>query len=399
MTGSAVLVLNCGSSSIKYQVVDVSTADRLAHGLAERIGEESSRLGHTAGGRELEWTDPIPDHQRGLETILRALQDTGPDPDAIGLAAVGHRVVHGGERFADPVLIDDTVAETIERLIPLAPLHNPANLTGIRVARGILPRLPHVAVFDTAFHQTIPPHAYTYAVPRHWRTDYGVRRYGFHGTSFAYVARAAVELLGRDPAETNLIVAHLGNGASITAVAGGRSVDTSMGLTPLEGLVMGTRSGDLDPAVASHLWRVAGVSVEQSDEALNRASGLLALAGANDMREVQRRADNGDEDAQLALEVYCYRLRKYVGAYCAVLGRVDAVVFTAGIGENAAYVRARSLAGLDRFGIAVDPERNAAPGKGARYISPEAAETAVLVVPTDEELEIARQAHAVATEQ
>jgi acetate kinase len=397
MTAATVLVLNCGSSSIKYQLLDVSTADRLARGLAERIGEESGRLVHTAGERELEWTDPIANHQDGLRAVLRAFDKAGPDVDAAGLVAVGHRVVHGGDRFADPVLIDKGVLATIERLVPLAPLHNPANLAGIRVAREVLPHLPHVAVFDTAFHQTMPAHAYTYAVPRQWRTEYGVRRYGFHGTSFAHVTRVAALLLGRDPAAANLIIAHLGNGASITAVAGGRSVDTSMGLTPLEGLVMGTRSGDLDPAVATHLWRVAGVSVEQTDDALNRASGLLALAGANDMREVHRRADGGNDDARLALEVYCYRLRKYVGAYCAVLGRVDAVVFTAGVGENDADVRARSLAGLERLGIAVDPERNQASDRDARFVSPDRAQTAVLVVPTDEELEIARQAHEVAT--
>jgi acetate kinase len=394
MTDSTVLVLNCGSSSIKYQLIDTGPGTVLARGLAERIGEEAGRLTHRGAAGEVDRSDPISDHESGLHAILDAFEETGPSLADADLAAVGHRVVHGGEHFADPVLIDDDVTGAINALIPLAPLHNPANLTGIQVARKMLPGVPHVAVFDTAYHQTIPPHAYTYAVPRQWHREYGVRRYGFHGTSVGYVTGEAARLLGRPVGETNLIVAHLGNGASITAVADGRSVDTSMGLTPLEGLVMGTRSGDIDPAVVTHLLRVAGVSAEQTDQALNKSAGLLALAGANDMREVHRRADAGDEDARLALEVYCYRLRKYVGAYYAALGRVDAVVFTAGVGENDADVRARALAGLERLGIAVDPDRNAA---HERFISADGAEVAVLVVPTNEELEIAREAHAVAT--
>lgn len=387
----AVLVLNSGSSSIKYQLIDASDSV-LARGLAERIGEESGRLSHTGPDRELERSDPLPDHEGALQAVLNAFDEAGPPLEDAGLIAVGHRVVHGGDRFADPVLIDDEVAETIRELIPLAPLHNPANLAGIDVARKIFSAVPHVAVFDTAFHQTMPAHAYTYAVPRQWQHDYGVRRYGFHGTSVAFVTGQAARLLGRDPADVNLIVAHLGNGASITAVAGGRSVDTSMGLTPLEGLVMGTRSGDLDPAIVAHLWRLAGTGAETVDEALNRKSGLLALAGANDMREVHRRAAAGDDGASLALDVYCYRLRKYVGAYFAALGRVDAMVFTAGVGENDAEVRARSLAGLERLGIAVDESRNTASSHEARIISPDGAEVAVLVIPTNEELEIAREA-------
>jgi acetate kinase len=389
----AVLVLNCGSSSIKYQLID-DAGTVLARGLAERIGEDSGRLTHTGPEGELDRSDPLPDHESALQAILSAFDEAGPPLGDAGLVAVGHRVVHGGDRFADPVLIDDEVVATIGELIPLAPLHNPANLTGIDVARKVFSAVPHVAVFDTAFHQTMPAHAYTYAVPRQWQDDFGVRRYGFHGTSVAYVAGEAARLLGREPADANLIVAHLGNGASITAVAGGRSVDTSMGLTPLEGLVMGTRSGDLDPAIVAHLWRLAGVGAETVDEALNRRSGLLALAGANDMREVHRRAAAGDDGASLALDVYCYRLRKYVGAYYAVLGRVDAIVFTAGVGENDSDVRAWSLAGLERLGIAVDAARNAVTGSEARFISPDGADVALLVVPTNEELEIARQARA-----
>jgi acetate kinase len=396
MASSAVLVLNCGSSSIKYQLVDAESGDTLARGLAERIGEEKGRLSHTGPAGEVARDEPIADHETGLRAILAVFDEAGPQIRADGLVAVGHRVVHGGDRFTEPVLIDDDVTAAIKDLRTLAPLHNPANLTGIQVAHAELPDVPHVAVFDTAFHQTMPRHAYTYAVPRQWTHDHGVRRYGFHGTSVAYVSREASRLLRRDLDETNLIVAHLGNGASITAVAGGRSVDTSMGMTPLEGLVMGTRSGDVDPALAQHLRRVAGLSADEIDDALNRASGLLALAGANDMREVHRRADTGDEGALLALEVYCYRLRKYVGAYYAVLGRVDAVVFTAGVGENDPAVRAHALAGLERLGIEIDPVRNADPSRHAHVVSPDSAAVAVLVVPTNEELEIAHQALTVA---
>lgn len=371
----------------------------LAGGLAERIGEDVGRLAHSGAGGDLTRHHPIPDHQSGLQAILEAFSETGPSLSGADLAAVGHRVVHGGDRFADPVLIDDEAIAVIRDLVPLAPLHNPANLTGIEVARKILPDAAHVAIFDTAFHQTLPPHAYTYAVPREWQATHGVRRYGFHGTSVAHVSREAARELGRDPRDTNLIVAHLGNGASVTAVAGGRSVDTSMGLTPLEGLVMGTRSGDIDAAIVAHLRRTAGLDADQVDYALNWESGLVGLCGENDMREIMRRAADGEPDAGLALDVYCYRLRKYVGAYYAALGRLDAVVFTAGVGENAAPVRARALSGLERLGIEIDQSRNEAPGKHTRVISPEGAAVAVLVVPTNEELEIARQALALVSGQ
>jgi acetate kinase len=394
-----VLVLNCGSSSIKYQLVDVADGNVPARGLAERIGEPSGRLRHNGLGQEIELAEQIADHEAGLHEILSAFEQTGPALTGATLDAVGHRVVHGGDRFAEPVLITEDVVDAIDRLTDLAPLHNPANLVGIRVARAALPETPQVAVFDTAFHQTLPPHAYTYAVPGRWRDKYGVRRYGFHGTSVAYVSREAARLLGRDPADANLIVLHLGNGASATAVAAGHSVDTSMGLTPLEGLVMGTRSGDVDPAVVAHLRRVAGLDADDVDYQLNRASGLAGLAGVNDMREVYHRADADDPAARLALDVYCYRIRKYVGAYSAVLGRVDGIVFTAGVGENNPDVRARSLHGLERLGIEIDPVRNASPDRWARVVSTDDAEVAVLVVPTNEELEIARQADAVVTAQ
>jgi acetate kinase len=387
---SRVFVVNCGSSSLKYRLVDVDTGTPLAWGLAERIGQPSGRLTHRRPDADADVAEiPLPDHDAALAAVLdragSALAD-GP------LAAVAHRVVHGGDRYSAPVLVDDEVLRTVRDLATLAPLHNPVNATGIEVARRAFPSLPHVAVFDTAFHQTLPPHAYTYAVPPQWSREHGVRRYGFHGISHAYVSRTAAELLGRPVEEVNSVVLHLGNGASATAVAGGRSVDTSMGMTPLEGLVMGTRSGDVDPALPAHLHRVAGLGPEEVDRALNSSSGMLALAGTNDLREVHRRIADGDADARLALEVFCHRVRRYVGGYLAVLGRTDAVVFTGGIGENDAEVRARSLAGLADLGIVVDEERNRRPSSDARVISADGGRTTVLVVPTDEELEMARQA-------
>ena len=374
-----VLVLNCGSSSVKYRLVAVpetggasdgavSDGEVLAQGIVERVT----------------------DHAAALDGVLRHLADDGPGLG--GLLAVGHRVVHGGERFSAPTIVDDDVLRAVDDLAGLAPLHNPACATGIRAARERLPDVPHVAVFDTAFHQDLPARARTYAVPAEWREKLGVRRYGFHGTSHAYVSRRAAALLGRPVEDVATIVLHLGNGASACAVDGGRSVDTSMGLTPLGGLVMGTRSGDVDPGLPEYLNRVAGMSPADVDERLNHGSGLLGLAGASDVREVTGRADAGDAAAALALEVYCYRIRCYVGAYYAALGRLDAIAFTAGVGENSAPVRAAALAGLERLGIAVDAGRNEGPGRGERVISPDGAQVTVLVVPTDEEREIARQA-------
>ncbi|SEE17152.1 acetate/propionate family kinase [Jiangella alba] len=371
-----VLVLNCGSSSIKYQLIAPDGPARLAKGIVERIGED----------------DGVPDHAAALRQVVAELErDCGPLAE-LGLAAVGHRIVHGGDRFAEPTLVDDDVERVIEELSPLAPLHNPPGLTALRLARRELPDVPHVAVFDTAFHQTLPPVAYTYALERDLAARYGVRRYGFHGTSVSYVSRAAARLLDRDPDDTNLVVLHLGNGASATAVRGGRSVDTSMGLTPLEGLVMGTRTGDIDPGALFYLHREAGLSVDDLDRLANRSSGLLGLAGANDLREVHRQAKAGDAAAQLARELYCYRIRHYVGAYLAVLGRAHAIVFTAGVGENDSWVRSHSLAGLRHLGVEVDHVRNSFTGSRAQVISPDEAAITVLVVPTDEELEIARQA-------
>ncbi|MBL1102246.1 acetate kinase [Streptomyces coffeae] len=374
MNGSRILVLNSGSSSVKYQLLDMADGTRLASGIVERIGE-----------------GPVADHAAALKQVADELarQDLGLDSPE--LAAVGHRVVHGGTRFTEPALITDDVVEEIEKLIPLAPLHNPANVTGIKVARELRPDLPQVAVFDTAFHSTMPESAARYAIDVDTADRFGVRRYGFHGTSHAYVSRATAALLDRPVSEVNTIVLHLGNGASASAVRGGVCVDTSMGLTPLEGLVMGTRSGDLDAAAIFHLARVGGMSIDEIDTLLNKRSGLLGLCGDNDMREIGRRMGEGDPDAQLAFDIYIHRLRKYVGAYTAVLGRVDAIAFTAGVGENSAAVREAAMRGLTAFGVEVDTVRNALRGSGARLISAESSRVAVAVVPTDEELEIASQ--------
>lgn len=389
------LVINSGSSSIKYRLVDPEPGDVLASGLVERIGDDGSRLTHRSGDRELARDDAVPDHDAGFRAIVAAFKETGPALDEVSLAGVGHRVVHGGRRFSEPVLVDESVAAAIRELTPLAPLHLPANLAGIDAARRLRPDLPQVAVFDTAFHRTLPPRAFTYALPVEIAAHHDIRRYGFHGTSVQYVTREAARLLDRPADAVDLVVLHLGNGASATAVSGGRSVDTSMGLSPLEGLVMGTRAGDLDPSAIFHLSRTAHWAYDEIERMLNHQSGLKGLAGAGDMREVRRRAEEGDDRARLALEVYCYRIRKYVGAYYAVLGRLDAVVFTAGVGEHDAATRAASLEGLDRLGIAVDPARNAAPVESGGFVSPAGADVAVLVIPTNEELEIARQTLAV----
>jgi acetate kinase len=396
VTATRVLVLNSGSSSVKYQLLDMRDAGRLAVGLVERIGEQTSRLKHTcvASGDTRERSGPIADHDAALKAVSEELAKDGLGLDSPDLAAIGHRVVHGGMFFTEPTVIDEEVLTEIERLIPVAPLHNPANLTGIRTAMALRPDLPQVAVFDTAFHTTMPESAARYAIDTKIADRYRVRRYGFHGTSHAYVSRETAKLLGKAPEDVNVIVLHLGNGASASAVRGGTCVDTSMGLTPLEGLVMGTRSGDLDPAVIFHLQRVGGMSMDEIDTLLNKSSGLFGLCGDNDMREIRRRMDEGDAQARLAFEIYIHRLKKYIGAYYAVLGTVDAVAFTAGVGENADFVRAAAVAGLEGLGLAVDEDRNARRGDEARLISPEGARVAVAVVPTDEEMEIATQTYA-----
>ncbi|AJE42580.1 acetate kinase [Streptomyces nodosus] len=396
MTKTRVLVLNSGSSSVKYQLLDMRDSSRLAVGLVERIGEHTSRLSHTAftARQTREQTGPIADHEAALKAVAEELARDGLGLDSPELAAIGHRVVHGGRTFTEPTVIDDAVLDEIERLIPVAPLHNPANLTGIRTAMALRPDLPQVAVFDTAFHTTMPESAARYAIDVRTADRHRIRRYGFHGTSHAYVSRATAKLLGKAPEDVNVIVLHLGNGASASAVRKGRCVETSMGLTPLEGLVMGTRSGDLDPAVIFHLARVGGMSVDETDTLLNKESGLVGLCGDNDMREIRRRVDEGDEEARLAFDIYVHRLKKYIGAYNAVLGRVDAIAFTAGVGENSAPVREAAVAGLEELGLAVDGDLNAVRSGEPRLISPPGTRVAVAVVPTDEELEIATQTYA-----
>lgn len=403
---SVVLVVNSGSSSLKYQLVDVEAGEALASGLIERIGQREGRATHTvrhpepsespdAADETFRDEVAVPDHDAAFARMLAAFADHGPSLDEHPPVAVGHRVVQGGARFVEPTVVTDRVKRDIEELEVLAPLHNPANLAGIVAAEHAFPDVPHVAVFDTAFHQTLSPAAYTYAIDRELAAKHRVRRYGFHGTSHRFVSHAAADFLGRPVEELRTIVLHLGNGASACAVDGGRSVETSMGMTPLEGLVMGTRSGDIDPAVLLHLQRVAGLDTDATDKLLNSRSGTLGLGGHADMRDLVAAAEGGDEAATLALDVYAHRIRSYVGAYAAQLGRVDAIVFTAGVGENAPLVRERSLAGLEGFGVELDPERNRARGSGARFISTDASRTAVLVVPTNEELEIARQTSAV----
>ena len=356
-----VLVLNSGSSSVKYQLVDSDTGERLAGGIVEEVV----------------------DHESALREVVAEVERLDQP-----IEAIGHRVVHGGDVFSEPAHVDDHLVAVVRALAPLAPLHNPANLAGIEAARATWPTVAQVAVFDTAFHRTLLPAAYRYAVPEAWYEQHGVRRYGFHGTSHDYVSTRAADVLERPRNELDLIVAHLGNGASMTAVRHGRSVETSMGLSPLEGLVMGTRSGDVDPAVVGHVAAATGRSEADVLGDLNRSSGLLGLCGDSDMREIVARIDAGDEAAELALDVFCHRIRKYVGAYVAVLGGCDALVFTAGIGEHSAVVRARVCAGLDVLGITLDDERNE---RSEVVISRDDASTVVLVVPTDEEHAIAEQ--------
>lgn len=388
-----IMVLNSGSSSIRYQLFDMSSGDVLASGIVEQIGEEGSKLRHRSAKQAAEIVRAVsaPDHRAGFQQITAVLSESGSLDAAEALFGIGHRVVHGGEVFKQPTLIDDDVIAAIREQTPLAPLHNPANIIGIEVARAHMPHVPQVAVFDTAFHQTIPPRAYRYALPFDLHEEHHVRRYGFHGTSHFYVAGRAAEYLGSPLASLNLITLHLGNGASATAIQAGRSVDTSMGMTPLEGLIMGTRAGDLDPAIPCFLARATGRSLDQVETLLNTESGLKGICGVNDMRTIQRRAAEGDERAQLATEMYAYRIRKYIGAYFAVLGRVDAIVFTAGIGENSPEIRASACRGLSALGIEIDPARNAAASREIREIQPEGTALKLLVVPTNEELEIAQE--------
>jgi len=389
-----ILVINCGSSSIKYRLFSMPAGEVLVSGMVERIGETEGSH-RTTGTNGLQRSDRlrVADHREALEHIVDALTTAGAVRELSELGAIGHRVVHGGELFRRPTRVDGAVITQIRELVPLAPLHNPAGLAGIEISLQVAPGVPQVAVFDTAFHHGIPDFACHYALPRRLYNDYRVRRYGFHGISYSYVCQRAAAFLRRPLEELNLIALHLGNGASAAAVAGGRSVETSMGMTPLEGLIMGTRCGDMDPAIPFYLEREAGLAPEQVENMLNRESGLKGLCGSNDMREVHRLADAGNQAARLALEMVAHRLRKYIGAYSAVLGRVDALVFTGGIGENDASLRAHTCSGLATLGIDIDPQRNAGSDSGERAVHHRAGRVAVLVIPTNEELEIARQVH------
>jgi acetate kinase len=391
-----VVTINCGSSSIKYGVYRADDCSLIASGLLEKIGSTESRLRqkrlkqeNTFENREV--SAAIADHVEGFEFIMKTNADDRIIRNDSELLGIGHRVVHGGELFSKPALIDDRVVAAIKDLIPLAPLHNPHNLLGIEVARKRSPDIPQVAIFDTAFHQTLPPHAYHYALPYELYTGQNVRRYGFHGTSHYYVAKEAARHLGKTLGEINLITFHLGNGASAAAIKNGECIDTSMGLTPLEGLVMGTRCGDLDPAVHFYLMRQTGVSSDELEKLLNSRSGLKGICGMNDMRQIQEKAESGDERALLALDMFCYRVRKYTGAYCAVIGRTDAIVFTGGIGENSAAVRERICSGLDNLGISFDPKKNKAVSGRISEIQQDGSSIKIMVVATDEELEMARQ--------
>ncbi len=393
-----ILVINSGSSSIKYQLLDMDTDAVLVTGLVERIGDENGSLTNKVfpGTNEQSVTKmekAIPDHDTGMRLAIELIIDPekGVIKDMAEINAVGHRVVHGGEDFHQPTIITDEVIVAIEANIPLAPLHNPANLDGIRVAMELFPGVPQVAVFDTAFHQTIPAHAYMYALPYELYEKDRVRRYGFHGTSHKFVAGECAHLLNKKLDDLNCISVHLGNGCSMTAVKNGKSVDTSLGMTPLEGLVMGTRSGDVDPAIHTFLSRNKGMDIEMIDAMLNKESGLKGLCGMNDMRDIHAGIEKGDERAKLALDVQTYRNRKYIGAYMAVLGRVDAIVFTAGIGENDDIVRRESVRGLECFGVKIDEAVNAQRAKEPLRISTADSSVQVWVIPTNEELAIARE--------
>lgn len=388
-----VLVINCGSSSLKYQLIDSDTEAVIAKGLCERIGIDG-RLTHQTMGKDKYTVDvPMPEHNAAVKYVLDALldQEKGAITSLSEIDAVGHRIVHGGEKFANSVVISDEVMEAIEECNDLAPLHNPANLIGIRACQSYMPGVPMVAVFDTAFHQTMPDKAYTYAIPYEYYENYKIRRYGFHGTSHSFVSKRLAELIGKDIKDTKMIVCHLGNGSSITAVDGGKSVDTSMGLTPLAGLPMGTRSGDIDPAILEFIAGKEGKSVEEITTILNKKSGVSGLSGvSSDFRDLDAGMKDGNDRCRLALDVFCYSVKKYIGAYAAAMGGLDAIAFTAGIGENNPYVRRMATTGLEFMGIDIDEEKNEVRGDETK-ISTDSSKIQVWVVPTNEELAIARE--------
>lgn len=386
-----ILCLNCGSSSAKYTLFDWNAKVPLASGVVERIGITGSFIGHEAPGREkITITQDCPTHKEAIKLILSTLTDhkVGVIKDLSGISAVGHRVLHGGEKFVKSVLIDDKVIDAFRECSALGPLHNPANIQGIEAARQVMPKVPQMAIMDTAWHQTMPPTSYMYAVPRAWYEKYSIRRYGFHGTSFLYVAKRAAVLLKKDPLKTNVVICHIGNGASVNAVKNGVSFDTSMGLTPLEGLVMGTRSGDIDPAIPMYVMAREGLNAGEMDAILNKKSGKLGITGKySDARDVEMAAEQGDNLAQLALDMEAYRIKKYIGAYAAALGGIDAVVFTAGVGEMGPIVREHALAGLEFLGIKCDNQKNhiSKTRNAETEISAKGSKVKVFVIPTDEE--------------
>ncbi|MDO5066032.1 MAG: acetate kinase [Propionibacteriaceae bacterium] len=382
-----ILLLNCGSSSMKYQLFDAEAGEPLASGIVERIGQEQGNLVHKLGEEEFRTEQPFPDHSAAFSGVVAAFREHGPSLDHV--VATGHRTVHGGSTFLESTLITDEVIAKLTELSDLAPLHNPPAIAGITAAMELLPDVPHVAIFDTAFFSTLPAESYTYAIPAELARTHGLRRYGFHGTSHDYVSKQAAQFLGRPIEELKLIVCHLGNGASISAIDGGVAVDTSMGLTPLQGLVMGTRSGDIDPGVFKFLAG-QGMSVDEIDTMLNKQSGMAGLCGFTDMRDVEAEIEKGNADAQLAMDVYTHRLISYIGAYIAVLGGIDALVFTAGVGENAAHVRGPVVRRLAHLGLLLDEEANQVRSKQPRAISTPDSPVAVLVVPTNEELAMAQ---------
>ena len=394
-----ILTLNCGSSSAKYQVYDWDNKAVLASGVVERIGEAGSCITHKAKGNKTEFESPCPTHKEAIELILKEItdKDVGVITDMSVIGAVGHRVLHGGDKFTKSVLVTPEVLDTFRSVIDLGPLHMPANIMGIEAAQKVLPNVPHAAVMDTAWHQTIPESSFMYAIPREWYTKYAARKYGFHGTSFLYTAKRAAALLRKDPKDTNLIICHIGNGASCCAVKNGVCYDTTMGITPLEGLVMGTRSGDLDPALPFYIMRKTGMSADEMDRALNKKSGLLGITGKyTDRRDIQKGAEEGDPLCKLGQEMEGYRIKKTIGSYVAALGKVDAVIFTAGVGEHSPKIRALATEGLEVMGIKLDPKKNelSNTSNGETIISADDSKTKIYVIPTDEELVMTEDAFA-----
>jgi acetate kinase len=387
---SKIIAINAGSSSLKFQLFEMPNEDVITKGLIERIGMEDAVFNITVNGEKQSETTDIPNHDVAVKLLLSKLTDLGIIQSLDEIEGVGHRVVHGGEAFADSVLINEEVLNKIEELSELAPLHNPANITGIKAFKNVLPNVPAIAVFDTAFHQTMPKSSYVYSLPREYYEDFGIRKYGFHGTSHKYVSERAAEMLGRPLSSLRLISCHLGNGASITAIEGGKSIDTSMGFTPLAGLTMGTRSGDIDPALIPYIMEKTNQTAEEVLDVLNKKSGMLALSGfSSDLRDIEEQAAEGNERAELALTVFASHIHKFIGSYAARMYGVDAIIFTAGIGENSDTIRARVLNGLEFMGVYWDPSLNEVRGD-ERYISYPHSPVKVMVIPTDEEVMIAR---------